>query len=56
MITELHYYAAARNDGWSFGDEDTAREYCESSLTAEDVANADTEFWRDEFNWWKAKP
>ena len=55
-FTELQYYAAARDDGWSYGDEDSPQDYCETNLTDDDVANADVAAWEDEFKWWKAKP
>ena len=55
-FSEEQYYAAARDDGWSFGDEDTPRMYCDEYLTDDDVANADVDAWREEFLWWRAKP
>jgi len=55
-FTELQYYAAARDDGWYFGDEDSAQDYCANNLTVGDIEEANVEHWRDEYNWWKAKP
>jgi hypothetical protein len=55
-FSELQFYAAARDDGWSFGDEDTPQQYCETHLEDDDVANADVAAWSEEFLWWKAKP
>jgi hypothetical protein len=54
--SELQYYAAARDDGWSFGDEDSPKQYCDTNLEDDAVDNADTAAWKEEFEWWKAKP
>jgi hypothetical protein len=48
----LRLYAAARNDGWEPGDEDTPEEYCAAFVPDEEVAAvdaSDVESWRDEF-------
>lgn len=54
--SELQYYAAARDDGWSYGDEDSPRMYCDTNLTDDEVEAADVAAWQEEYNWWKAKP
>lgn len=43
--SEAHYIAAAKNDGWLPGDEDTAKEYCETMGI--DASEADPKDARD---------
>lgn len=55
--TLLHYYAAARDDGWDSGDEDSPQEYCRTAqLSKKEIMSAHVEDWREEYDWWKNKP
>lgn len=50
--TALRHYAAARNDGWAQGDEDTPEEYCAAFVPEEELAAIDAkdlDHYRDEF-------
>lgn len=55
---ELRWYAAARDSGWAPGDEDSPQEFCEVELGEDSdvLKDVDVESWREEYNWWKAKP
>lgn len=56
IFTEEQYFAAAREWGWATCDEDTPQQFCETEkLTVDDIAIANVEHWRAEFNFWKAE-
>ena len=49
----LHYYAAAKADGWSEGDEDTPEEYCAAFLTEAEVRSASIASHQTAFRDWQ---
>jgi hypothetical protein len=52
----LHYFAAARGDGWYTSDEDTPEQYCDGNgVEEDDIKNADIRYWLEEFREYEAE-